>query len=243
MVTDNAGAEDYGAQSQATMSGRSQPLDDDRPRRNGPQAQTPGDYAMVEFKRQKVRKYECPATITPGQYVIVDGDRGQDCGLVVCTMRCENDGTVKLQCMDGSAVDVTKIKLENGRVLRPADPTEIHTLHNEMATLERQALQLCRSRSAELGLPIEVVDCEFQFDRKKVSFYFESNDAVDFRLLVRDLYKVFGARIWMENINCKVKNTVPAGALSHQQKAAIRRGGPGSNGPARGGSAPFNFSQ
>lgn len=107
--------------------------------------------------------------------------------------------------------------------MRAAESSEIAALHGEIATLERQALKTCRERCDELGIGIEVIDCEYQFDRKKVSFFFNSEHSVDFRELVRDLYKVFGARIWMENVNPNVKNTVPQGALSQHQKNAMGR--------------------
>lgn len=69
-----------------------------------------------------------------------------------------------------------------------------------------------------MNLNMEIVDCEFQFDRKKVTFYFDSQESIDFRELTKDLFRVFGSRIWLENINSKVKNVVPEGALSHADK-------------------------
>lgn len=86
-------------------------------------------------------------------------------------------------------------------------------------------MRACRQRCGELGIDIEVIDCEYQFDRKKISFFFDSDRSIDFRELVRDLFKMFGARIWMENINSNVRNVVPAVALSHHQKAALMNQG------------------
>lgn len=180
-------------------------------------------YAIVEFKRERLKKYQCPTNIPTGEYVIVDGDRGQDCGLVVQMITNNPDGTTEINSLDGTDVDGTKLKLEGGRVLRIATEVEVSMLHNEIAALERAALKQCRARCKELGFTFEVIDCEYQFDRKKISFFFNSVHSIDFRDLVKDLYKMFGARIWMENINPGVKNTVPQGALSRHEKVAMAR--------------------
>lgn len=178
-------------------------------------------FAIVEFKRKRIRKYECPVHISTGEYVVVDGDRGQDCGLVVHVSRYARDGTVQIQDMDGAELQYQKVKTENGSVQRAATTQEVEYLHTAIAEMEQHALNTCRQRCHELNISIDVVDCEYQFDGKKISFFFDAERSVDFRDLVKDLYRCFNARIWMENVNGKVKNTVPAGAMSHQQKAAL----------------------
>ena len=196
-------------------------------------------YAVVEFKNQRLKRYECSgpnvaSDISPGQYVIVDGDRGEDCGLVVLVGRTSDDGALQVEQVEGTNVQLGKLKNETGRVLRIAAGAEIDTLHNGIAVLEQQALKACRERCRELGMDLNVMDCEYQFDGKKISFYYDSDHSVDYRDLVKDLYKMFGARIWMENVNSKVKNVVPAGALSRHQKAAMQRRHEG-GGPMGGG--------
>ena len=47
------------------------------------------------------------------------------------------------------------------------------------------------------GLPIMVYDAEFQFDRNKLTIYYECNVRIDFRDFVRQLYSTYKARIWM----------------------------------------------
>jgi hypothetical protein len=180
-----------------------------------------GSFAFVEFKRNRIKKYPCYAALQPGQYVIVDGDRGQDCGLLVqINTKNEQTGEVIINSMDGSQVSNTaRMKAENGRVLRVANNSEIDQLHHRIADLERVALHACRQRCAQLELAIEVIDCEYQFDLKKVSFFFNSDHSVDFRDLVRELYREFGARIWMENINPNVKNVMPEPLRSNGKRA------------------------
>jgi GTP cyclohydrolase III len=56
------------------------------------------------------------------------------------------------------------------------------------------------------GLPIFVYDAEFQFDRNKLTIYYECNVRIDFRDFVRQLYSTYKARIWMKigNMNTPV---------------------------------------
>jgi hypothetical protein len=56
-------------------------------------------------------------------------------------------------------------------------------------------------RVEEHGLPMRILDAEYQFDRKKLTLFYESPHRLDFRELVKDLYKCFRARIWMEPAN------------------------------------------
>lgn len=174
---------------------------------------------LVEFKRQRIKRYEAETFIEPGQYVIVEGDRGQDCGFVIHCAARNADGSIAHQdSIDNMQVDMARVKPETGRVLRIATEHDVNLLHGEIASNERLALKTCREFATRLGLNMEIVDCEFQFDRKKISFYFESPEAVDFRELNTELYRAFGVRIWLENLNSKVKNTVPEGAMSHADK-------------------------
>lgn len=157
--------------------------------------------------------------VKPGEYVVVDGDRGTDCGFVVqCAVR-NTDGTYgHTESIDNQPVDPNRVKSESGRIHRVATQAEVSSLHNEIASMERFALKTCRERVQSMCLNMEIVDCEFQFDRKKVTFFFDSTESIDFRDLTKDLYRLFGSRIWLENINAKVKNMVPEGALSHSDK-------------------------
>lgn len=166
--------------------------------------------AFVEFKRSRYRKFICndPA-IEPGSYVLVDGDRGTDCGLLVQMVRRLPDGQTSVVCMDGCDIMDEKVKLESGRVIREATEEEVDRLHSTIASAEAVALKTCRQRCQELGIEIDLLDVEYQFDMKKIAFYFDCDHSVDFRSLVRELYRTFGARIWMENVNPKVKNAMP----------------------------------
>lgn len=186
----------------------------------------PQIIALVEFKRQRMKKFECDLFISPGHYVVVEGDRGLDCGFVIhCCIRQPDGSITRQESIDNAQFEINRIKSEPGRVVRLASKEEVDLLHGDIASEERVALKSCREIAARLGLNMEIVDCEYQFDRKKVSFYFEAPHSIDFRELNTELFRMFGVRIWLENLNSKVKNVVPEGALSHADKMQYVKNG------------------
>jgi len=50
---------------------------------------------------------------------------------------------------------------------------------------------------------MKLVQAEYSFDRSKIVFYFTSNGRVDFRELVKDLAKIFKARIELRQIGVR----------------------------------------
>lgn len=49
-------------------------------------------------------------------------------------------------------------------------------------------------------MQLKITDTEFQFDMRKLTVYFEADDFVQFHALVRDVYKVYKTRIWLEQV-------------------------------------------
>lgn len=179
---------------------------------------------LVEFKRKRVLQYESHEYVTPGSYVIVGGDRGEDLGLVVyvwCEVAQEGNGHGHAGSGAGASdkapsasrkrkvvgVGLTDSKLPrsigvgNGTVLRLASETDVQQLLGTQAELERRAIDVCAQLVLDHSLPMVIVDAEYQFDKKKLTFFYEAQQRMDFRELVRHLYKTFRARIWMELVD------------------------------------------
>eukprot|EP00388_Colpodella_angusta_P006352 GDKJ01018855.1.p1 GENE.GDKJ01018855.1~~GDKJ01018855.1.p1 ORF type:complete len:265 (-),score=9.85 GDKJ01018855.1:62-742(-) len=152
---------------------------------------------LVEFKRKRVLQFESTRYVAPGQYVVVGGDRGEDIGLVIYTWCETKQGTVKGIGLKGASLS-RSIGVGSGTVLRHAAAPEVSQLHGAISELERRAVEVCQLRVLEFGLPMVIVDAEYQYDKKKLTFYYEAQQRLDFRDLVRDLFKTFRARIWME---------------------------------------------
>lgn len=198
---------------------------------------------LVEFKRQRVKRCFADGAVEPGRYVMIPGDRGVDCGLVVqcgrysAATQCLDLASVRT--MDSAVVDPATLKGEMLPVLREATAEEVDLLFSTQSAKERLALKRCRELVQRIGLEMHVVDCEYQFDGTKISFYFESECAVDFRCLTKELFRIFNARIWLENVNPAVEVRAPAGTLSRTEKRMLRRSAINSVG-AEGHSFPTN---
>ncbi len=173
----------------------SNPSDDDPTRFNiDPMAPC---QVLVEFKRKRVLQYDSRHYVAPGEYVLVGGDRGEDLGLVIYTWCETQDGKVQGIGLTGSSLS-RNIGVGTGKVLRVGTPFEVSQLHGIQTELERRAIDVCQQRVLDHALPMVIVDAEYQFDNKKLTFFYEAQQRLDFRELVRDLFKTFRARIWME---------------------------------------------
>jgi cell fate regulator YaaT (PSP1 superfamily) len=64
-----------------------------------------------------------------------------------------------------------------GHILRMATAEEKNLLP-QRATDEWAALEKCRQKIDEHQLPMNVLDAEYQFDREKLSFFFEADGLV-----------------------------------------------------------------
>lgn len=100
------------------------------------------------------------------------------------------------------------------RIYRLAAPEEINQLLVKGQD-EQNALALCQQKIKQRKLRMDVVDAEYQWyvttlhssflwihnmhsrDRRKLTFYFVAERRIDFRELVRELFKVYKTRIWM----------------------------------------------
>ncbi|KAK7200709.1 cell cycle sequence binding phosphoprotein (RBP45) [Novymonas esmeraldas] len=173
--------------------------DDEMERRRRPHAESvrasstpPEDCAgpcqvLVQFKRKRTLQYESPLYVAPGEHVVVGGDRGEDIGLVTHTWTCAEAHQLSESRDKGV-----------GKVVRIASALEVTQLQGVQTELEMRAVEVAQEKVQESGLPMRIVDAEYQFDRRKLTFYYQSMHRLDFRTLVRDLYKTFRARIWME---------------------------------------------
>lgn len=142
-------------------------------------------WVVVQFKRRELL-FGSNFLVSPGVYVIVGGDRGKDVGKVKKVFTNKND--VPRSVNEGP-----------GRVLCMAKPSEIKQL-SEQREPENEALAWAQAAAQKHSLDMIIVDAEYQFDRRKLTLYYESFCRLDFRNLVRELYQKFHTRIWMEKV-------------------------------------------
>jgi cell fate regulator YaaT (PSP1 superfamily) len=134
----------------------------------------------VEFKRVK-EKFEksatCPEDFEVGDCVKVEGSRGQNIG-VICNIDVQSSDDVPFFGPDGQE-SFKKI------VSRASE----HERKNLMTKLrdEDRALHICNELAARRGLPILIVDAEFQFDRNKLTFSYISDRSVQSTMFSYDI--------------------------------------------------------
>ena len=124
---------------------------------------------------------------TKGEKVIVETARGVEIGDVSFSPTYVSEEAVR---------DVLK------PVLRRATEEDLR-IYEENCLKEKEALQICKEKVLEHGLDMNLVDAQFTFDGKKITFYFTSDDRVDFRELVRDLASIFHIRIELRQIGVR----------------------------------------
>jgi cell fate regulator YaaT (PSP1 superfamily) len=151
---------------------------------------TTPDSFEIEFKGGRKALFANPRNIPfqIGDFAVVDVERGHDIGKVI---------------REGSAVSKkTRSKGIQGPILRRATSKDIETMLS-LREKEAEAHRICQQCIAKQGLPMKLVDVEWQFDSNKIRFYFTSDRRVDFRKLVRDLASIFKSRIEMRQIGVR----------------------------------------
>jgi cell fate regulator YaaT (PSP1 superfamily) len=88
------------------------------------------------------------------------------------------------------------------RVVRPATATEERE-YRDRGQREERAVVSAQRLARERGMPIKVVDVEMHGAERRVTVYFNAEDRIDFRDLVRDLAREFRARIEMRQIGAR----------------------------------------
>ncbi|MFH1943918.1 MAG: regulatory iron-sulfur-containing complex subunit RicT [bacterium] len=146
-------------------------------------------FLEIEFKGGRKAFFENPQEFPfgVGDLVVVQAEKGEDLGRVVNM---------------GSLVDKRVGDQKFLQILRKPGRKDIE-LMEENVGLERDAFFDCRKRIEEHGLDMKLVDVEYQFDRNKITFYFTSDNRVDFRSLVRDLAGRYRTRIELRQIGVR----------------------------------------
>lgn len=122
-----------------------------------------------------------------GDYVIIEYDRGLDYGQVISNPE-------------------TLIELKTDeplrKILRKAEEKDLRQIEENL-NRAKDAQNTCLKKVQEHKLAMKLVDTEYSFDRSKIVFYFTADGRVDFRQLVKELAKIFKARIELKQIGVR----------------------------------------
>src|SRR5712691_3021908 len=88
------------------------------------------------------------------------------------------------------------------RVVRAATGAEVREWR-ERREREKRAIVTCQRKAREHGLAMKVVDVEFAPGVRRTTVFFNAEERVDFRELVRDLAREFRARVEMRQIGAR----------------------------------------
>lgn len=184
----------------------------------------------VKFKRTQrnfVLGPRISRDLKVGTYVKVEADRGEDLGIVIGKAPADkynfsrSSFTAGLGPSPGIGGGAADLK----RIIRLATHDEVSLLSMKRDE-EEELLKICRSKVRQRGLPMNVVDAEYQFDRHKLTFFFEAEGRVDFRELVRDLFSMYKTRIWMQQLDKNTATRSPAIVAPHPSSLQMDYGTP-----------------
>eukprot|EP00756_Hemistasia_phaeocysticola_P006999 Hpha_TRINITY_DN14081_c0_g2::TRINITY_DN14081_c0_g2_i1::g.44292::m.44292 len=149
-----------------------------------PRVSSTPTVATVQFKYGRQGNFHVPpgVCVTVGEHAIVEGDRGEDLGMIVATR------------MTSAADRADPLVMP---LVRQATEEEASWWRNGLAELEREAMQEAQSVIEKYSVSMKIVHAEWQFDRKKLTFHFASREAQpDFRHLLGECHSIWKCRIW-----------------------------------------------
>ena len=161
-----------------------------------PSGQTPYDIVEVRFKNSRKSFYRNSKDISlqVGDVVVVEASPGHDVGVV---------------SVIGELARIQVKKKAPG--LKPVEAKKIYRIANQedidkwskAAELEKEVMYQSRTLAVNLNLNMKISDVEYQGDLTKATFYYTSEDRVDFRQLIKDMADTFKIRVEMRQIGSR----------------------------------------
>jgi len=142
----------------------------------------------VEFKGNRRQRFSNPMEFPfkVGNKVVVRVDKGEDLGVVNHLLEQQPENLPEPE----------------HEVLRKATAKDLKILA-EYRGREDEAKNICKEKIANHDLKMKLVDVEYQFDGRKLIFYFTADGRIDFRQLVKDLAATFRTRIELRQIGTR----------------------------------------
>jgi cell fate regulator YaaT (PSP1 superfamily) len=127
--------------------------------------------------------------------VIVDADRGEDLGHVHALDDLAEKRSRGAAHGLGDAAPSKRVR----RVASSDDVRRFREVREQDEDARRKAMERVKAND----LVMKISDAEWQWDRKKLTFYFTAEKRVDFRNLVRELAAMFRTRIELKQIGVR----------------------------------------
>jgi cell fate regulator YaaT (PSP1 superfamily) len=161
-----------------------------------PGDQTPFDLVEVRFKNSRKGFYHLKPgmKLQVGDVVVVDASPGYDVGVVAVAGELARI-QVRKKSPNLRAHEAKKVY----RKATADDITKWKTVREQ----ENDAMFKSRQLATQLGLKMKLSDVEYQGDGTRATFYYTSEDRVDFRQLIKNMADTFRVRIEMKQIGMR----------------------------------------
>lgn len=158
---------------------------------------------MEEIELVKVKYNGCNSCFGCQKSVLNNTECDLNIGDFCVTSDPDNKDDLRL----GQVVGKLKIPKQKSsksipRVIRKATEEDIK-FFSENEDKEKEAFKICLRKIKDRGLPMKLIKSQFSYDRSKITFYFTSENRVDFRDLVKDLAYIFKRRIELRQIGVR----------------------------------------
>lgn len=133
----------------------------------------------VKLLKNKYYPLQIPDSVDVkhGNYVLVHTDKGEE--------------AVKVFAVSPQIAAIwEKYKPETLPLIRVLKDEELKIL-DEIRDEENEAYKICQGLIKKLHLVMNLIECKYTFDRKKISFYYTAPERVDFRNLLKELTQTF----------------------------------------------------
>lgn len=161
-----------------------------------PNGQAPYDIIEVRFKNSRKAFYRNnkDLSLQVGDVIVVEASPGHDVGVVSVVGELARI-QVKKKAPNFKPMEAKKIyRIAN------QDDIEKWTRSRE---LEKEVMYQSRTLAVNLNLNMKISDVEYQGDLSKATFYYTSDDRVDFRQLIKDMADKFKIRVEMRQIGSR----------------------------------------
>ncbi|MEO5585433.1 MAG: regulatory iron-sulfur-containing complex subunit RicT [Flavobacteriales bacterium] len=161
-----------------------------------PGGQSPFDAVEVRFKstRKSFYRNAHALSLMPGDLVTVEASSGHDVGMVSLAGEL-----VRAQMQrKGGTTDSYELR----KVIRKSSQDDIDTWHTARKR-EDETLMEARRVCKEARLDMKVSDVEYQGDGTRATFFYTSEQRIDFRDLLRKLADQFHVRVDMKQIGAR----------------------------------------
>jgi cell fate regulator YaaT (PSP1 superfamily) len=122
-----------------------------------------------------------------GDHVIVETARGREMGQIASGIHEVSDADIVGQLKPVVRTVTTSDLLDAQRYQRQ----------------EAEAIEKCKEQVTRYNLPMKMVNAEYSYDGSRLTFFFTSEQRVDFRELVRELARIFRVRIELRQIGVR----------------------------------------